>query len=316
MRESPEQKLPSLHCSQQTRLGWVLLQALLPEPPRPEQAALPGQRWGLPPCPSVVATEPPAPPGQPARCLPAAPRRGAVQVQHTPRGSGRKGHAVPRTGSSALPKIPPDRTSSSAARLTASPRTPHNPEEGRTPAACAVLQDVRRCFQRAKQEQNQLLGSQITSKAFLMQGWEPDSFEKQINAPKSAIYCCPLEALPNFRPHGIKLAAKIRLWIYKLAHLSNTTPLTAACETERGKPAGNRLLPNCRCPGSPIDSAGLNILQAPEMRPPREPELPPAPLAEGGGMTSLPTALEDAISSDLAADAVMPRTGHISLLRG
>lgn len=114
-----------------------------------------------------------------------------------------------------------------------------------------------------------------------MKGWEPESFEKQINAPKSAIYCCPPEASPNFWLHGIKLVAEIQICIYKLAHLSNTTPLTAARETERGKPAGNRLLPNYGCPGSPIDSAALDILQIPEMRQPREPEPPPAPQQKG-----------------------------------
>ncbi|PKU27811.1 hypothetical protein llap_21885 [Limosa lapponica baueri] len=94
-----------------------------------------------------------------------------------------------------------------------------------------------------------------------MKGWEADSFEKPINDPKSAAYCCPPETSPNFRLYGIKLVAKIRICVYKLAHLSNVTPLTAARETERGKPAGNRLLPNYRCLGSPIDSAALDILQ-------------------------------------------------------
>lgn len=56
-----------------------------------------------------------------------------------------------------------------------------------------------------------------------MQGWEPDSFKKGINAPKSAISCCPPEALPNFQLHGIKLVAKNQICMYKLAHLSNTT---------------------------------------------------------------------------------------------
>lgn len=141
-----------------------------------------------------------------------------------------------------------------------------------------------------------------------MQGWEPDSFEKQINAPKSAIYRCPPEASPNFWLGGIKLVAKIQICIYKLAHLSSVTPLTAARETQRGKPAGNRLLPNYRCPGSPIDLAALDILQTPETRQPREPEPPPAALAGGEGMTSLPTAPGAATYSDLATDAVMPRT--------
>lgn len=56
-----------------------------------------------------------------------------------------------------------------------------------------------------------------------MQGWEPDSFKKGINAPKSAISCCPPEALPNFQLHGIKPVAKNQICMYKLAHLSNTT---------------------------------------------------------------------------------------------
>lgn len=125
-----------------------------------------------------------------------------------------------------------------------------------------------------------------------------------------------LKHRPNFRLRGIKLVAKIQICIYKLAHLSNVTPVTAACETERGKPAGDRLLPHCRCPGSPIDSAAPDIPQTPETRQPREPEPPPAPLAEGQGMTSLLTAPEAAIYGDLATDAVMRRTGGIPLLGG
>lgn len=64
------------------------------------------------------------------------------------------------TGNLAPPEIPPDHTSSSAARFTggaASPHTPHNPEEERTPAARVLLQDIRRCFQQASTSENNWL---------------------------------------------------------------------------------------------------------------------------------------------------------------
>lgn len=101
--------------------------------------------------------------------------------------------------------------------------------------------------------------------------WELGSFEKQINAPKSAIYCCPPEALPNFQLHGIKLVAKIQLCIYKRAHLSNVTALTAACETGRGVSlpgtAGCPIHPAALCSAHPWEEA--------------QPQPPPAPLAAG-----------------------------------
>lgn len=47
------------------------------------------------------------------------------------------------------------------------PIHPHNPEEERTAAACAVLQDIRRCFRHASKSKKKSLGSQIISDARL-----------------------------------------------------------------------------------------------------------------------------------------------------
>lgn len=140
-------------------------QALPPKPPRPEQAALPEERWGLPSCPSVA--KPPL----------LGSRHGAHRQplstarRHLPRSSAHLRDQAQRVmpcqeqGNSALPEIPPDHTSSSAARLpvgTALPHTPHNPEEERTPAACAVLQDVRRYSQRVSKSKNNCSVSKST----------------------------------------------------------------------------------------------------------------------------------------------------------
>lgn len=159
---NPEQTLPSPALQPADPALPVLSQGLLPKPPRPEPAALPEQRRGLPSRQSIAVTEPPAPPRQPARCPPAAPsaRHGTPpppRVQRAPRGSGTEGRAASGTGNSALPEIPPDHTSSSAARFTRgtpSPHTPRNPKEERTPAACAVLRGVRRYFQRVSKGKN------------------------------------------------------------------------------------------------------------------------------------------------------------------
>lgn len=53
-----EQTLPSLCCGQQTQLRRVLSQAFLPQPPRPEPAALPSSGGGFPPAKALRLRSP------------------------------------------------------------------------------------------------------------------------------------------------------------------------------------------------------------------------------------------------------------------
>lgn len=156
---NPEQTLPSLCCGQQTQLRRVLSQALLPQPPRLEPAALPSSGGGFPPAKALRLRSPQPLRGSRHRArqqppwhrTPSPPR-----VQRAARGSGTEGRAVSGSGNSALPEIPPDHTSSSAARFTGGTPSPHNPiiPRRRGPQlrlqCCRALEDTSRESARVK----------------------------------------------------------------------------------------------------------------------------------------------------------------------